>query len=290
MSSSSTTTGWVSGNCVDGEGEYDYGGGSTYSGQWRDAKREGEGRYFFPNGGRYEGQFRAGVFHGAGCYTFPNKNSYNGQFVDDAREGRGTYLFAGDGVFWEGTWRAMHPVAPDEEDEEDEIVACAMSEPELKQFLDAQGVDHSTCHEKSELVALAVEQRDYHCTNLGLAGVDAMLTGAPQPSPTAAAAALARGSGKEAGKGGTWHFPNGLELRGAGPSAADRTAGTAPAVWHASAKAAVAAAVREADEEVAAAAAAAERTKNLMYLAAALLALVAVLLKVWGSGSPALQA
>ena len=72
----------------------------------------------------------------------------------------------------------------------EEIVACAMSETELKTFLDAQGVDHSTCREKSELIALAMEQRYYHTTNLALAGMNAMLTGAPQPSRAAAAAAL----------------------------------------------------------------------------------------------------
>ena len=53
--SSPSTTGWVSGNCVDGEGEYDYGGGSAYSGQWAGAKRQGDGCYTFANGGQYDG-------------------------------------------------------------------------------------------------------------------------------------------------------------------------------------------------------------------------------------------
>ena len=49
------SVGPVSGDCVNGEGEYEYGGGNSYSGQWVGKRRHGEGCYKYARGGQYDG-------------------------------------------------------------------------------------------------------------------------------------------------------------------------------------------------------------------------------------------
>lgn len=194
--------GVVSGDCHDGEGEYCYGGNSTYSGQWVNAQREGDGRYIFAHGGSYDGQWRANLIHGFGVYTFPSGNTYEGQFREDVREGVGVYTYSGDGISWEGQWRAMEPMTGSAATAVP-VVATAGSA--VEEARENEGGEQTHENEKSGAVR------------------DSRL--------------------------GTWRFPNGLELRGAGPSRNERVGNTAPQAVKAAAAAAVAAAVRTAEAE-----------------------------------------
>ena len=71
----------IKGNCVNGQGTYNYASGSQYIGEWKD-----------------------GNFHGQGTYNFANGDQYIGEYKDDKRHGQGTYTWVS-GTSKKGIWR-----------------------------------------------------------------------------------------------------------------------------------------------------------------------------------------
>ena len=63
------TTLW--GDTENGHGEFDYGGGATYVGQWQDGRRHGKGIWTFADGTAWEGRWRVAEPHGPGTWRFP---------------------------------------------------------------------------------------------------------------------------------------------------------------------------------------------------------------------------
>lgn len=65
----SAASGCVSGNCVDGFGEYRYRSGDSYTGFWKDGIRYGHGTYSFADGSSFVGSYANDRRHGPGKYT-----------------------------------------------------------------------------------------------------------------------------------------------------------------------------------------------------------------------------
>ena len=87
---SSAVSGCVTGNCVNGFGEYRYRSGSSYTGFWKDGIRYGRGVYQFADGSRFTGNYANDRRHGAGTYTAANGQEMkgywsNGRFVNAQR-------------------------------------------------------------------------------------------------------------------------------------------------------------------------------------------------------------
>jgi len=108
-----------SGGFVEGEfsgkGEYDWGNGvrytgefqrgkkhgntllyadnSSYVGEFKDNVYHGHGTYIGADKSRYIGQFRGGQFNGEGTYDWANGNRYVGEFVNNMMSGQGTFTW-----------------------------------------------------------------------------------------------------------------------------------------------------------------------------------------------------
>ncbi len=83
------------GNCENGRGVYRYPDGSTYSGDFRNAKMHGQGTYNYARRReKYKGQWRNGVFHGQGSYFYRSGNRYKGQWRNGLKSGKGVYYYA----------------------------------------------------------------------------------------------------------------------------------------------------------------------------------------------------
>ena len=76
----------IEGNCIDGQGTYNYPNGDQYSGEHKDNKMHGQGTYYFGKSrGKYSG------------------DRYVGGWKDDKRDRQGTYTFA-NGEIVHGIW------------------------------------------------------------------------------------------------------------------------------------------------------------------------------------------
>lgn len=78
---SSTASGCVSGNCVDGFGEYRYCSGDSYTGFWKNGIRYGRGTYRFADGSRFVGNYANDRRHGAGKYTSVDGQEIRGSWM-----------------------------------------------------------------------------------------------------------------------------------------------------------------------------------------------------------------
>lgn len=74
--------GCVSGNCVDGFGEYRYRSGDSYTGFWKSGIRYGRGTYRFADGSRFIGSYANDQRHGPGKYTNVDGQEIRGSWVE----------------------------------------------------------------------------------------------------------------------------------------------------------------------------------------------------------------
>ncbi|MFT5760159.1 MAG: hypothetical protein ACI9LM_004943 [Alteromonadaceae bacterium] len=95
--------GCVSGDCKNGEGTFLWDGGS-YTGEWRDGKRNGKGVFTWSDGSKYTGEWRDSERDGEGFLTWANGNKYTGEWRSRKRDGYGVYTWA-DGSKYTGEWR-----------------------------------------------------------------------------------------------------------------------------------------------------------------------------------------
>lgn len=100
--------GCVSGDCLNGIGQFQYKDNSMYNGQWKDGKYHGKGVYTHPDGTRYEGDFWNGEYHGKGVFTFSDGTIYTGEFKNSAANGFGIKTYT-DGTRYHGQWKDGKP-------------------------------------------------------------------------------------------------------------------------------------------------------------------------------------
>ena len=62
----------VQGDCINGEGTFEYDDGSKYDGEWKNNIMEGYGTFIWPNGRKYIGEFKDNVLTGKGKYYDPD--------------------------------------------------------------------------------------------------------------------------------------------------------------------------------------------------------------------------
>jgi len=91
-SSSSTTTGCVSGNCKDGWGKYDYGNG-YYEGFWSESKRNDYGMYNWDDSGKYIGNWEDDTMTGYGIYIAENNDNIIGNYKNGELNGPGLSVY-----------------------------------------------------------------------------------------------------------------------------------------------------------------------------------------------------
>lgn len=63
----------------------------SYSGSFRDDKKEGKGEFRWANGEFYSGEWAAGKKHGVGLWTSPKGDSYMGEWKKGIVEGDGIH-------------------------------------------------------------------------------------------------------------------------------------------------------------------------------------------------------
>ena len=116
----------VSGDCLDGQGEWAAPDGERYAGAFVGGRRHGDGRLALTNGDLYVGTFRDGLLDGRGTYiwadgdlyvgevrdgaphgdgvrTYDDGGVYTGEFVGGSRHGTGAFRRP-DGTVWTGVW------------------------------------------------------------------------------------------------------------------------------------------------------------------------------------------
>ncbi len=64
-------------NCF---GTYTFANEDTYTGEWKDGKKNGQGTYTFANGDTYAGEWSGDKKNGQGTYTFANGDTYSGEW------------------------------------------------------------------------------------------------------------------------------------------------------------------------------------------------------------------
>ena len=78
---------------------------ATYSGNFKDGKKDGMGTMTYPNGDVYQGEWKDNKMHGTGSYTYKNGDIYSGSWVDNKKSGQGMYQFSNpDNSKLVGTW------------------------------------------------------------------------------------------------------------------------------------------------------------------------------------------
>ncbi len=82
----------ISGNCIDGIGQFNYINGDTYKGSWKMGKPHGEGTFFYKSEGiTYVGEIAMDKFEGFGKLYLPDgRLLYEGQFKNNMMHGRGS--------------------------------------------------------------------------------------------------------------------------------------------------------------------------------------------------------
>ena len=67
-------------NCF---GTYTFANEDTYTGDWKDGKKNGQGTYTFANGDKYVGDWRSGKRNGQGTFIWPDGAKYVGEWKDN---------------------------------------------------------------------------------------------------------------------------------------------------------------------------------------------------------------
>ena len=78
----SANSGCVSGNCIDGFGEYRYRSGDSYTGFWKSGIRYGRGTYRFADGSSFVGSYANDQRHGPGKYTNVDGQEVRGNWAE----------------------------------------------------------------------------------------------------------------------------------------------------------------------------------------------------------------
>jgi hypothetical protein len=89
-------------NCF---GTYTFANEDTYTGDWKDGKKNGHGTYTFANGNTYAGEWSGDKKNGQGIYTLATGDTYSGEWSGDEKNGHGTYTFA-NGDKYVGDWKS----------------------------------------------------------------------------------------------------------------------------------------------------------------------------------------
>ena len=76
------STGCLKGNCVDGEGTYQWKIGEKYEGEWKNDKRNGQGTNTWSDGRKYTGEWKDEKQHGYGVFIHSDGNKDVGEWVD----------------------------------------------------------------------------------------------------------------------------------------------------------------------------------------------------------------
>ena len=87
-----------------GQGTYTFANGDTYAGEWSGDKKNKQGTYTFANGDTYSGEWRGDKKNGQGIYTFANGDTYTGEWESGKRSGQGTFIWPG-GEKYVGEWK-----------------------------------------------------------------------------------------------------------------------------------------------------------------------------------------
>ena len=101
-----TKKGCISGDCVNGYGNYIFPTGGLYIGTWKNGIMHGNGYYHSKSGKVYCGEFKEGKYDGFGSLMTSidvNLECYIGYWKNDLKEGNGTYIFR-EGTFSKGVW------------------------------------------------------------------------------------------------------------------------------------------------------------------------------------------
>jgi hypothetical protein len=115
-SSNSNNKGCLKGNCQNGYGEFSYGSGAIYKGQFKNGNFSGKGTLTIPSGininhkgmnypeGTYSGTWVEGKMNGTGKVTETDGTiKYYGNLKDSKYDGKGKYGY-GDGSYLWGEW------------------------------------------------------------------------------------------------------------------------------------------------------------------------------------------
>lgn len=105
VSTNSSGTGCVSGNCNDGWGKYVYEGEQYYDGFWQGGKRHGYGLYKWPGSGKYIGSWNNDQMRGYGVYIADNNDNIIGWYENGNLNGLGITVSGEDwkqGIFSNG--------------------------------------------------------------------------------------------------------------------------------------------------------------------------------------------
>jgi hypothetical protein len=94
----------LKGNCANGKGTFIDSQGVTYTGPFKNHKKEGEGKSTATNGDSYEGQWKDDMMNGKGKFTYSNGGFYEGNFVNNNRSGKGVLILK-DGTRYDGIWK-----------------------------------------------------------------------------------------------------------------------------------------------------------------------------------------
>jgi hypothetical protein len=103
----------LSGNCVNGVGSFVYGDGLTYTGPFRNGKRDGVGKAFTASGDVYDGDWKNDMRQGKGTLTvkhdprlaFVTGWTYKGDWANDAMNGKGEIKYV-TGAYYVGEMAA----------------------------------------------------------------------------------------------------------------------------------------------------------------------------------------
>lgn len=82
----------TSGDCENGFGTYVFQGGGTYTGDWKNGKREGKGTFTWTKGDVYIGDWVANAETGSCVYNFANGQKYVGEINNNNYEGEGSFI------------------------------------------------------------------------------------------------------------------------------------------------------------------------------------------------------
>ena len=86
--SNTVTAQCIAGNCVNGEGKYQYKDNSVYEGQFVNRKAEGYGVCKYANGNLYKGEWKNHTFNGKGIMSYHNGIIYSGIWKNGKLESR----------------------------------------------------------------------------------------------------------------------------------------------------------------------------------------------------------
>ena len=93
----------ISGDCVNGYGNFVSESGHNYVGDFKDGVRYGQGTYTWSNGAKYVGGFKNDLMHGQGTLNYAEGNLYVGGWKNGVRYGQGTLTYPND-TQYEGEW------------------------------------------------------------------------------------------------------------------------------------------------------------------------------------------